>query len=182
MLGSEEGVKAAIDTSEGGKQLSEDESYTNALDDAAEDRLGFFYMNSPELLRPLRESGAPMPDSFQEFFEEPLVATLDADEDGVVFEGSVPAQVGAGAALFGEASDLVEQLPADSWLGIAQADFGRLIDFYVDAFAGVVGGRDAIEAAAQGVHRTRPPARRDRLDGRLWRVRARHEVPEWTAP
>jgi hypothetical protein len=144
VLGSEEGVKAAIDTSQGGKQLSEDESYTNALDDAADDRLGFFYMNSPELLRTLRESGAPMPDSFKKFFEEPLVATLDADKDGVVFEGTVPAQIGA-ASLFGQASDLVEQLPADSWLGVGQADFGKLIDFYAEAFAGVVGGREAIE-------------------------------------
>ena len=54
VLGTEAGVKAAIDTSEGGKKLSEDESYKNALDDAADDRLGFFYMNSPELLRSLR--------------------------------------------------------------------------------------------------------------------------------
>ena len=57
VLGTEAGVKAAIDTSEGGKKLSEDESYKNALDDAADDRLGFFYMNSPELLRSLRETG-----------------------------------------------------------------------------------------------------------------------------
>jgi hypothetical protein len=90
VLGTEEGVKAAIDTSKGGKKLSEDESYKNALDDAADDRLGFFYMNSPELLRSLRESGAPLPDSFGKFFQEPLVATLDADKDGLTFEGTLP--------------------------------------------------------------------------------------------
>ncbi len=144
VLGTEAGVKAAIDTSKGGKKLSEDESYKNALDDAADDRLGFFYMNSPELLRSLRESGTPLPDSFGKFFEEPLVATLDADKDGVTFEGTVPEEIGR-ASLFGQASDLVEELPGDSWLGMAQTDFGKLIDFYVDAFAGVVGGRDAIE-------------------------------------
>jgi hypothetical protein len=143
VLGSEEGVKAAIDTSKGGKQLSEDESYNNALDDAADDRLGFFYMNSPELLRSFRESGTPMPDSFEKFFKEPLVATLDADKDGVTFEGTVPEEIGR-ASLFGQASDLVEELPGDSWLGMAQTDFGNLIDFYVDAFAGLNGGRDAI--------------------------------------
>jgi len=143
VLGSEEGVKAAIDTSKGGKQLSEDESYNNALDDAAADRLGFFYMNSPELLRSFRESGTPMPDSFEKFFKEPLVATLDADKDGVTFEGTVPEEIGR-ASLFGQASDLVEELPGDSWLGMAQTDFGNLIDFYVDAFAGLNGGRDAI--------------------------------------
>jgi hypothetical protein len=144
VLGTEAGVKAAIDTSKGGKKLSEDESYTNALDDAADDRLGFFYMNSPELLRSLREAGTPLPDSFGKFFEEPLVATLDADKDGVTFEGTVPEEIGR-ASLFGQASDLVEELPGDSWLGMAQTDFGKLIDFYVDAFAGVAGGRDAIE-------------------------------------
>ncbi len=144
VLGTEDGVKAAIDTSKGGKKLSEDESYKNALDDAADDRLGFFYMNSPELLRSLRESGAPLPDSFRKFFEEPLVATLDADKDGVTFEGTVPEEIGR-ASLFGQASDMVEELPGDSWLGMAQTDFGKLIDFYVDALAGVAGGRDAIE-------------------------------------
>jgi len=146
VLGSEAGVKAAIDTSKGGKKLSEDESYRNALDDAADDRLGFFYMNSPELLRSLRDSGAPLPDSFGKFLEEPLVATLDADKDGVTFEGTVPEEIGR-VSLFGQASELVEELPGDSWLGMAQTDFGKLIDFYVDALAGVAGGRDAIEQA-----------------------------------
>jgi hypothetical protein len=144
VLGTEAGVKAAIDTSKGGKKLSEDESYSNALADAADDRLGFFYMNSPELLRSLRESGTPLPDSLGKFFEEPLVATLDADKDGVTFEGTIPEEIGR-ASLFGQASDLVEELPGDSWLGMAQTDFGKLIDFYVDAFAGAAGGRDAIE-------------------------------------
>ncbi len=150
VLGTEAGVKAAIDTSNGGKKLSEDESYGNALDDAADDRLGFFYMNSPELLRSLRETGAPLPDSFGKFFEEPLVATLDADMDGVTFEGTVPEEIGR-ASFFGQASDLVEELPGDSWLGMAQTDFGKLIDFYVDAFAGVVGGRNAIEQQFKAV-------------------------------
>jgi hypothetical protein len=144
VLGTEDGVKAAIDTSKGGKKLSEDESYESALDEAPDDRLGFFYMNSPELLRSLREAGTPLPDSFRKLFEEPLVATLDADRDGVSFEGTVPEEIGR-ASLFGQASELVEELPGDSWLGMAQTDFGKLIDFYVDAFAGVAGGRDAIE-------------------------------------
>ena len=72
------------------------------------------------------------------------MATLDADKDGVTFEGSLPEEIGR-ASLFGQASDLVEELPGDSWLGMAQTDFGKLIDFYVDAFAGMAGGRDTIE-------------------------------------
>lgn len=144
VLGTMEGVKAAIDTSKGGKPLSDDGNYNKALGDAADDRLGFFYMNSPELLRSLRESGAPLPDSYQHFFQEPVVATLGADKDGVVFEGKVPADIGR-ASLFGQASELVNGLPGDSWLAVGQSDFGKLLNFYVDAVAGVAGGRDVIQ-------------------------------------
>src|SRR5215210_3944393 len=144
VIGTEAGVKAAIDTSKGGTPLSDDGNYKSALDDAADDRLGFFYMNSPELLRSLRESGAPLPDSYKKFFEEPVVATLAADNDGVVFEGTVPADIGR-ASLFGQASEFVNELPADSWLAVGQSDFGKLLNFYVDAVAGVAGGRDAVE-------------------------------------
>ena len=144
VIGSEAGVKAAIDTSKGGEPLSDDDQYGNALDDATDDRLGLFYMNSPELLRAVRESGTPFPDSFKRFFDEPVVATLDADEDGVVFEGTVPEDLGR-ASFFGQASEIVTELPGESWLALGQSDFGQLLDFYVDAFAGVAGGRDAIE-------------------------------------
>ena len=174
VLGTEEGVKAAIDTSKGGKKLSEDESYTNALDDAADDRLGFFYMNSPELLRSLRESGAPLPGSFGKFFEEPLVATLDADKDGVVFEGTVPEEIGARFAVRagqrnggGAARRLMARNGADRLREADRLLRGRLCR------CGRRPRRD--RAAAQGGHRARPPGGRDRLDGRLRRLRARHE-------
>jgi uncharacterized protein DUF3352 len=144
VMGSESGVRAAIDTSKGGKPVSEDEDYGNALDDAADDRLGLFYMNSPQLLESIRRSGAPVPGSLNRFFEQPLVATLAADKDGVVLEGSVPEEIGR-ASLFGQASELVKELPGDSWLGLAQTDFGKLVDFYVDVFGGVAGGRARIE-------------------------------------
>ena len=144
VLGTEAGVKAVIDTSKDGKPLSDDENYGNAIDDAADDRLGLFYLNSPEFLRALRESGTPFPDSFKKFFEQPVVATLDADKDGVVFEGTVPEELGR-ASFFGAGERAPDRAPGDSWLAIGQSDFGKLLDFYVDAFAGVVGGRDAVE-------------------------------------
>jgi hypothetical protein len=144
VLGSEAGVKAAIDTSQGGTPLSDDGDYKSALDQAADDRLGFFYVNSPELLRTVRAAGTPLPDTFKKLFEQPLVATLDADKDGVVFEGTVPADVGR-ASLFGQASDLVTELPGDSWVAVAQTDLGKVLSVYVDAFAGAAGGRDAID-------------------------------------
>jgi hypothetical protein len=145
VLGTEAGVKAAIDTSRGGKPLSDDDAYSNALDGASDDRLGLFYMNSPELRDMAEQTGTPLPDSFKRLFDEPLVATIDADNDGVVFEANVPAELAKAFAFFGEGSELLTELPADSWLAIAQPDFGELLDFSIDAFAGAVGGRDAIE-------------------------------------
>lgn len=144
VLGSEAGVKAVIDTKDGGEKLSDFEPYNNALEDAAEDRLGLLFVNSVELRRALERSGMPLPDSFSRLFEEPFVATLDADRDGVTFEGSVPEDLGR-VSFFGRASDLLPELPADSWLATAQTDFGQVLDFTIGAFAGAVGGRDAIE-------------------------------------
>jgi len=145
VLGTEAGVKAAIDTSKGGKQLSDDPDFEKATENAASDRLGLLYVNSPEFLQAAREGGTPLPESFNKFFEEPIVATADADDDGVVFEANVPAELAQSFAFFGESSDMLADMPEDSWLAFGQKDFGKLIDFYADAFAGVAGGREAID-------------------------------------
>jgi hypothetical protein len=146
VLGNEESVKAAIDTSKGGKKLSDDEDYKKAVDGAASDRLGLFYANSPEILRAAEQTGSgALPDSFKQFLKEPVLATADADKDGVTFEGKVPSELGGGFALFGESSKLLPYMPGDSWLALAQKDLGKLLDLYVDAFASAAGGRDAIE-------------------------------------
>ena len=146
VLGTENGVKATIDTSKGGPKLSDDPDYRKALAKAASDRLGFFYVNSPELLASLRDAGQPIPDSFQKFLKESVVATVDADDDGVVLEGSIPSEMGGAFALFGQGSDLLKELPGDSWLAFGQSDLGKLLGVYVDAYAGIAGGRDAAEA------------------------------------
>ena len=145
VLGNEAGVKAAIDTSKGGEKLSEDETYKTALEDASEDRLGLFYLNSPELLKSAQGMTGSLPRSFEKFFRQPFVATVDADNDGVVLEGKVPEETAQTFGFVGQGSDLLGEVPGDSWLAMAQTDFGNLIDFYVDAFGAAVGGRDAIE-------------------------------------
>jgi hypothetical protein len=144
VIGSEAGVKAVIDTSKGGKKLSDDDRYKKALEDASEDRLGLFYLNSQEFLKSAQGTAA-LPPSFQKFFKQPFVATVDADDDGVVFEGKVPEETAQTFGFVGQGSDLLNELPGDSWAAMAQTDFGKLIDFYVDAFGAAVGGRDAIE-------------------------------------
>jgi Protein of unknown function (DUF3352) len=145
VLGTEPGVKAAIETSKGGEKLSDDDDFTNATDDVSSDRLGLLYVNSPEFANLARERGTALPDSFRKFFKEPVVATAKAEDDGVVFESTVPPELARSFAFFGEASDVLADLPAESWLAVGQKDLGKLLDHYVDAFAGIAGGRDAIE-------------------------------------
>jgi Protein of unknown function (DUF3352) len=145
VLGNEPGVKAAIDASKGDSTLSDDDAFKNALEGAADDRLGLFYLNSPELSKTIQQAGTPLPDSFKQFLQEPFVATIDADDDGVLVEANVPEEIGKALTFFGQGSELLPDLPADSWLALAQTDFGKLLDFYIEAFAGVAGGRDAIE-------------------------------------
>jgi hypothetical protein len=144
VLGDEAGVKAAIDASKSDAKLSDDETYQNAIDEAADDRLGLVYVNSPELMKALQRTGTPLPESFRDFFREPAVATIDADGDGISIEGSVPEDV-ARASFLGQGSEMLTELPGDSWLAIAQTDFGKLLDFYIGFAAGVAGGRDQIE-------------------------------------
>ena len=104
-------------------------------------------MNSPELLKDARErGGGPLPETFEKVFEEPLVATRRRRQRRRGLRGlDAAGDRRARSPFLGQGSELIKELPADSWLAMAQPDFGKLLDFYVDAFAGVAGGRDVIE-------------------------------------
>ena len=146
VLGNPGGVKTAIDTVEDGEPIEDDDSYRETLEDATEDRLGFVYANMPELLREVQNTpGAAELGQLRQFFEEPLLGTVTADEAGVRFEATVPARLLAGFPFMAEGGGATEALPADSWLALGQADLGKTIDGYLDLAAGSLGGRDAIE-------------------------------------
>lgn len=147
VLGSERGLKDAIDTADGGAPLADDEEYTKALDAVSDDRLGVFYINMPKLYAAVQNTpGAQMfGSSFKRFFAAPYVVTVDADNDGVTFETTVPGEVAQAVPFLGQGGGLVEELPADSWLAMGQPDIGKLVDSYVGVFGDAVGGRDVIE-------------------------------------
>jgi Protein of unknown function (DUF3352) len=145
VIGTEGGVKAAIDTSKGGSTLSDSDDYTGAIDDLSDDRLGVLFVNSPQLLKDNTNAAAGIPENFKKVFEEPSVVTVDADNDGVAFEGSLPQDTAGTLPFLGQGSELIKDLPADSWLAMAQPDFDKTLDFFIESAAGFAGGRDALE-------------------------------------
>jgi hypothetical protein len=146
VLGTERALKAAVDTSDGGSPISDDDTYKDAIADVADDRLGFFYLNSPQLFEATRNTpGAESLRVFKDFFKEPYVATLGVDGDGVSFEADAPESLAKVLVFFGEGSDFISDVPADSWLALAQPDLGKVLGYYVDAFGAGTGGRDVIE-------------------------------------
>jgi hypothetical protein len=145
VLGTPRAVEAAIETAEDGKPIEDDERYRETLEEAPGDRLGFVYVNMPGFLEELGGRAAPIPlGPVQQLFEEPILVTADADEAGVRFEGTIPTSLLAGFPILSEGSGAGE-LPADSWLALAQPDLGDTIDSYVDLAATALGGRDVVE-------------------------------------
>jgi hypothetical protein len=145
VVGSEQGFKAAVDTSEGGSPLSDDERYEEATADLAKDRLGLVYLNMPALERAVQQAPGAVPlGQFGDLFKNPVVATFDVDQDGVTMEADAPASLASSLPFFGQGSELINELPADSWLALAQPDLGKVLDYYVDAFGQAAGGRDAL--------------------------------------
>jgi Protein of unknown function (DUF3352) len=143
-LGTPPAVKAAIDTAEGGEAIEDDERYSETLEDAPEDRLGFVYVDMPGLFERLQQMQGAVLGPFQGMFDDPVLVTADANESGVRFEATVPKSMLAGFPILSEGSGAGE-LPADSWIALAQPDLGKTIQGYVDTVASTVGGRDVIE-------------------------------------
>ena len=138
--------KAAVDVADDGRSLEDNEDFQKTLEDASEDRLGYFYINTPAFVKTLERSpaGAQL-GQFRDFFKEPLVATMNADESGVRFESTVPKSLAAGFPVVAEGADLAGELPGDSWLAMAQPKLGEMLDRYVDLFGAQLGGRDNVE-------------------------------------
>jgi hypothetical protein len=145
VLGSESGFKAAVDTAEGGPRIEDDDAYTAALDDAPEERLGFVYFNTPAFVKQLQKTGPGASlGPFAGVFKDPVLATFNATEQGVRLEATLPESLTSAFPILGDSGGRAADLPADSWLAIAQPDLGKTISYFVDAFGGLVGGRDML--------------------------------------
>jgi hypothetical protein len=148
VAGNERGLKAAIDVDkEDARPIESSDAYKQALKGVPEDRLGFLYLNTPMLFDSIKGTlGSGALGAFGKLFSEPYVVTADADSDGVELTTTLPQSLSSLVIpLFGEGTDLIEGLPADSWAALAQPNLGKTLDYYVDLFAAQAGGRDQIE-------------------------------------
>jgi len=143
VFGNEGGFKAAVDTAEGGAALEDDQAYEKTLADAPAERLGFVYFNTPAFAHELSKSraGAAL-GPFAGLFKDPVLATIDVTEHGVCLEATLPESLASAFPILGESGGAAAQLPADSWIAIAQPDLGKTISYFVDAFGALAGGRD----------------------------------------
>jgi hypothetical protein len=152
VLGSEGGLKAAIDTAEGGAALQGDEAFTNTLDEAPEDRLGFVFVNTPAFAKQLQNSQAAGLGlgPFAELFKDPVLATVNVNDNGVRVEATLPESLSSALPIIGASGGGVAELPADSWVALAQPDLGKTISYFVDAFGSFAGGRDRLAQQLKG--------------------------------
>ena len=151
VLGNPGGFKAAVDTAEGGSPIEDDDRYTQTLADAPGERLGFVYFNTPAFVEQLKKSGAGAAlGPFAGLFKDPVLATLNANEHGVRLEATLPESLSTAFPLLAEGSGLAAELPADSWLALAQPDLGKTVGYFVDTFGSVAGGRDALAQQLKG--------------------------------
>ena len=110
---------------------------------------------------------------FADLFKDPVLATVNANEQGVRVEATLPESLSAGFPILGRGRRPPPSCPADSVAGAGAArTSARRSPTSSTRSAGWRRARHA-RAAAQGRDRARPRRGRDRLDGRLARVRAR---------
>jgi hypothetical protein len=137
VVGSESGFKAVVDADEEEEGLTDTEGYQEAFDGLDDQNILSLYVNQGHLLELLEESGElgsdqnAFLDAFPGLAEGGSAAfVLSARADGVALEFSTPMLEGEEfsgltSALLG--TDLIETLPADSWLAIGVPQLGTFV-------------------------------------------------------
>lgn len=146
--GTEEALKAAIDTHAGEETLETTRRFTDATAPLNEDWIGLFYLDFTRLFEELNLDEQLTPQDRIAFealdFEDqqPAAAILYAEADAVVFEasGGMPSE-----GAFAELADLtlqpglVPELPAESWAALGAPELGKTFGAVLDFFAGLPG-------------------------------------------
>lgn len=129
--GDESAFKAAVDTVEG-DSLAESDEFSESIGGLDSDRLATLYVPVDKFLDAVVEDLDPQARALLEravgdAAEEPVVGQMTASATDVTFELSA----GGGGVETAESS-LLEDLPAEAWLGLGLGDVGGTIDKAVD--------------------------------------------------
>ena len=152
VVGTEAAFKAAVDASKE-ESLSEADRFKTATENAEDERVGLFYSDIQGLISAVgqqQQAGLPLAalsGPLQQLFgDKPVVATARAENDGVVIDSSLSTQGGLLMSLFGKGTELLGELPADSWAAVGQPVGGQFLTELVNMFAGFAGGREQLAA------------------------------------
>lgn len=156
VVGTEEGLRAAVDASEG-ESLGGSEQFSTASQRLTGDRLASFYIDMGAVFQAVERSGgitaedAKALDAFGFTGEEALAAVVFAEPDALVMEagGGLPGE-GSFASLFDDVddADLLSDLPADAWIAYGFPNTGELVRGFLEAGADVDRG-DVEEATRE---------------------------------
>jgi Protein of unknown function (DUF3352) len=142
VIGTESAFKSAVDTAEGGKPLEGEDRYQKALADAAEERLGFVYIDLSGVIKQVPGGAALEP--FKDVLKDPIVATVNATDKGVRIESKLPKLFSSAIPFLGEGGNNTAELPAQSWLAFSVPDLGDTLGSMLSAFTSAGGGTAAL--------------------------------------
>jgi hypothetical protein len=142
VIGTQSAFKSAVDTAEGGNSLEDEDRYQKALADASGERLGFVYVDLAAVVKQVPGGAALGP--FKNLLKDPLVATLNATEQGVRIESKLPKSFSSLIPFLGEGGKTTAELPAQSWLALSVPDLGTTLRELLNLFAAEGGGAGAI--------------------------------------
>jgi hypothetical protein len=137
VVGTEDGFKAVVDASEDEEPLTDTDEYQEAFGDLDDQNIFSLYVNQGRVFELLEENGELGPEETAIFDAFPGIQdggssafVLSAQSNGVAFEFSSPVPEdaelsGVTRAFLG--TDLIETLPADSWLAIGIPELGTFV-------------------------------------------------------
>src|SRR4051794_11768678 len=149
LTGSEGGIKAAIDAAkDSGQSLSASDRYKEAVKNAESDRVALVYEDLGGLLSAVagasgQSLGPAAPLLGRVFGGKPAVATIRAENQALVIDGSLVPRGSFGS--FGKSTELIGQVPSDSWLAVGAADFGASLKTMIGLVGGIAGGEQQLE-------------------------------------
>jgi Protein of unknown function (DUF3352) len=137
VLGSENGLKAAVDASKG-SSLAESSGLKDARAKVRQERSAFVYVDVAGFLRgALGASGggvsqlAPFVEPISLALPKTIAAALDA-EPGLLRLDSAAFGNGGGFSSGASGADALAALPGDAWLGVGVGDVGRTVNGLLD--------------------------------------------------